>query len=372
MVLSHVVDAWTRDVDRARTGFYWATFFGGLAAPAFLFLAGLGTAFSGASQRRRGHTLDDTRRALVRRGLTIFALAFAFRLQAFILGLGRPIDLLRVDVLNVMGPALIAAALLWSVVDDDRGRVWLAVVATAALAFAAPLVRSVAWIEGLPAPLQWYLRPTPGHANFTLLPWAGFVTAGLGVGVAVAGARQEAAERRVQLVLAALAIGGAVVAYWASLQPSIYAPGRSTFWGPSPAFFGIRLGIVAAVLPLCWSLRRVMPAALGAVLATLGAASLFVYWVHVELVYGGPAILIKRQVPLELALVATLVVAWGMARLVPWARRWVAAPEGRPEPVRAARGEALVRPVRVDPPRGRAVRGGGVEWTRIANVRSCR
>ena len=26
--------------------------------------------------------------------------------------------------------------------------------------------------------------------------------------------------------------------------------------------------------------------------------------------------------------------AWGMARLVPWARRWVAAPAGRPEPIR--------------------------------------
>lgn len=334
MILAHVVDAWTSDADRDRTAFYWATFLGGLAAPGFLFLAGLGTAFSGASQRRRGRSLADVRRALVGRGLTIFGLAFAFRLQAFILGLGRPVDLLKVDVLNVMGVALIAAALLWGLADDDRRRVWIAVGVTAALAFAAPFVRSAAWIELLPAPVQWYLRPTPGHTNFTLLPWAGFVTAGLGVGVAVAGARRAADERRVQLVLAALAIGGTAFAVWASVQPSIYAPGRSTFWGPSPAFFAIRLGIVLALLPLCWSLRRVMPATLGAGLGTLGAASLFVYWVHVELVYGGPAILIKHRVPLELTLVATLVVAWGMARLVPWARRWAAAPEGRPEPVR--------------------------------------
>lgn len=334
MVLAHVVDAWTRDADRGRTSYYWTTFLGGLAAPGFLFLAGLGTALSGASQRRRGRPLGEVRRALVSRGLTIFGLAFAFRLQAFILGLGRPIDLLKVDVLNVMGLALILAALLWSLVDDDRSRVLIALVATTALAFVAPLVRTAGWIDELPAPLQWYLRPTPGHTNFTLLPWAAFVVAGLGVGVLVSGVRQESEERRLQLWLATLAVAGTAAAYWASLQPSIYPPGRSTFWGPSPTFFFIRLGIVVGLLPLCWSLRRLMPAGLGAALATLGAASLFVYWVHIELVYGGPAILLKRQLPFELALAATVLVAWGMARLVPWARRWVARPVGRPEPVR--------------------------------------
>lgn len=54
MVLAHVVDAWTREADRNRDTYYWATFVGGLAAPAFLFLAGLGTALSGASKRRAG------------------------------------------------------------------------------------------------------------------------------------------------------------------------------------------------------------------------------------------------------------------------------------------------------------------------------
>lgn len=334
MVLAHVVDAWTRDADRGRPSYYWVTFLGGLAAPAFLFLAGLGTALSGGSQRRRGVARADVRRALLWRGLTIFGLAFAFRLQAFILGLGRPIDLLKVDILNVMGLALLLAGWLWALTDDDRGRIGAAVAATAVLAFVAPLARTSPWLDLLPGPMQWYWRPTPGHTNFTLLPWAAFVTAGLGVGVAVDRAREPATERRLLISLAVLALGGAAVSYWASFQPTIYPPGRSVFWGPSPAFFGIRLGLVVALLPLCWSLRRRMPAALGATLSTLGAASLFVYWVHIELVYGGPAIVIQHALPFELALAATFMVAWAMARLVPWARRWVAAPSGRPEPVR--------------------------------------
>ena len=330
MVLAHVVDAWTRGADRDRTVFYWATFLGGLAAPAFLFLAGLGTALSGASKAARGASRAEVTRLLAWRGLTIFGLAFVFRLQAFVLGLGRPVDLLKVDILNVMGPSLVLAAALWGAGASAVPRVAAAATGTCVLAFGAPLVRAAAWIDALPAPLQWYLRPTPGHTNFTLLPWVGFVTAGLATGVALAAVRDEVAERRLHAALALLSLGGAIGAYWASLQPSIYAPGVSTFWGPSPAFFFLRLGIVSAFLPLCWMLRHVMPARAASLLATLGASSLFVYWVHVELVYGGVAILIKRHLPFELTLVGTAAVAYGMARLVPAAKAWVARRQERP------------------------------------------
>ncbi|MFN7978134.1 MAG: heparan-alpha-glucosaminide N-acetyltransferase domain-containing protein [Vicinamibacterales bacterium] len=330
MVLAHVVDAWTRGADRDRTAFYWATFFGGLAAPAFLFLAGLGSALSGASKLSRGGSRSEVTRLLVWRGVTIFGLAFAFRVQAFILGLGHPVDLLKVDILNVMGPSLVVAAIVWGLGAGPVTRVLMASMATMAVAFTSPLVRAASWIEALPAPMQWYLRPTPGHTNFTLLPWAAFVTAGLAVGVALAAVRSDAGEQRLQAALGALAVGGVAAAWWASFQPSIYAPGVSTFWGPSPTFFFIRLGIVTAFLPLCWLLRRAMPARVASLLATLGASSLFVYWVHVELVYGGIAILIKRHLPFELTLVATAVVAYGMARLVPVAKAWVARRDERP------------------------------------------
>lgn len=334
MVLAHVVDAWTRDPDRVRTGYYWATFIGGLAAPAFLFLAGVGSALSATGQRRRGVAPAAIARSLARRGLVIFGLAFVFRFQCFVLGLGHPIGLLKVDILNVMGPALMVGAGLWTLAARDAGRIVAAAVATVGLAFATPLVRVAAWIDAAPAPLQWYLRPTPGHTDFTLFPWTAFVTAGLAIGMAMTAARDRQREGLVHAALALLAVAGGAAAYWASLQPSIYPPGVSTFWGPSPAFFFLRLALVTALLPVCWAARGLMPAAIGHTLATLGAASLFVYWVHVELVYGGVAILIKRHVPFELTLVATLAGAYGLARLVPIARRWVAAPVGRPEPVR--------------------------------------
>jgi uncharacterized membrane protein len=334
MVLAHVADSWTRDADRDRTAFYWTMFVGGLASPAFLFLAGLGTALSGAAKQRAGATRLDATRALLRRGWIIFGLAFVFRAQALALGWGAPIDFLKVDILNVMGLALVVGAGLWGVAGTARGQVLVASAATVALAMAAPLIRTAAWIDRLPAPLQWYWRPTPAHTNFTLVPWAAFVFAGVAAGAALSSARSERAQRRLQATLAGLAIAVGVAAYWASFQPTIYPPGRATFWGASPAFFFLRLAIVIALLPLAWSVRRLLPAPLATALATIGAASLFAYWVHVELVYGGVAIPIKRRVPFELTLLATLAIAYGLTRLVPRARQWVADRDRPPVRVR--------------------------------------
>ena len=89
------------------------------------------------------------------------------------------------------------------------------------------------------------------------------------------------------------------------------------------------------MLPLAWSLRRLLPEALGGPLATLGAASLFAYWVHVELVYGGIALPIKHRLPVELTIVATVAVGYGLVRLVPWTRRWGGGP--RQPPIRVKR-----------------------------------
>jgi uncharacterized membrane protein len=41
MIEAHTFDAWTRAADRGRPIWFWVSFIGGLAAPMFLFLAGV-------------------------------------------------------------------------------------------------------------------------------------------------------------------------------------------------------------------------------------------------------------------------------------------------------------------------------------------
>ena len=59
----------------------------------------------------------------------------------------------------------------------------------------------------------------------------------------------------------------------------------------------------------------------GRVVTTLGRSSLFVYWIHVEMAYGGIAKPLKRALPLELSLVATVALFALLYAIVKWKNR---------------------------------------------------
>src|SRR3954466_11287477 len=111
MIEAHTIDAWTRLRDKPSAAYGYGTLLGGFAAPMFLWLAGLGVAMSMTRTLQRTGDRTEALRAASMRGAEIFLLAFLFRLQAFVVSPGsHPVALFRVDVLNVMGPAMVAAA----------------------------------------------------------------------------------------------------------------------------------------------------------------------------------------------------------------------------------------------------------------------
>src|SRR5207249_198965 len=124
---------------------------------------------------------------ICRRGLEIFVLAFLFRLQSFIVSPGaHPVSLFRVDILNIMGPAIVAAGLLWGVGASAGVRVLAYGIAATTMAMVTPVVRVSAAVDRLPTWMQWYIRPSADHTTFTAFPWAGFVFAGAALGVLMA------------------------------------------------------------------------------------------------------------------------------------------------------------------------------------------
>ena len=113
------------------------------------------------------------------RGWQVFGLAFLFRLQSYILSGGySALSLLKVDILNVMGPAIAMTAIAGGAVKTRRARAVVFAAATVAIAMLTPIVRTTPLLNWLPDPIEWYFRPFPGRTNFTLFPWAGFVFAG--------------------------------------------------------------------------------------------------------------------------------------------------------------------------------------------------
>ncbi|MBM3819524.1 MAG: DUF1624 domain-containing protein [Acidimicrobiia bacterium] len=319
MIEAHTLDSWTRVEDRGQSAYGWSMVLGGFGAPIFLFLAGVAIALAGGSRLRKGQTAADAAAALRRRGWEIVGLAFLFRLQSWLIS-GGPVErtILKVDILNIMGLSMLAAALLWAAGRTAWLRALLLTVAAVAVTMLTPIVRTTDLLAPLPDLIEAYLRPSPGRTTFTLFPWGGFLLAGAAVGLCIDAARTDRQERRLN---AAFAVIGAVIAaggYAASYLPPIYE--QTNFWTSSPTFFFLRLGILIALLPLAYA-WNLLPGR--SPLREFGLSSLFVYWIHVEMVYGVLTAPIHRRLPFAVSVLACVLFSVALFGLVKLKERLV-------------------------------------------------
>ena len=316
MIEAHVIDAWTRAADRLGAAYHGSIVLAGFAAPLFTFLAGLTAVLSAESKARRSDGATAAA-AVARRGWEIFGLAFLFRLQAMIVSLGRPSHLLKVDILNVMGPSIVASAAIWQMSRARAGRLAAFACATVAVAVLTPLARTTEWLAPLPDPIEWYLRPPAGRNWFSFFPWLAFPFAGAGVGLLIDATRDG---RRERLVMLGLALGGAamwVASYARSLTPGLFDDPAA--WVGSPTFFYLRLGTLLALVPAAWMAGRARW------LQEFGRSSLFVYWIHVEMVYGLVSYPLHLALPLLWSWIGLGLFTVFIYRIVLMKNRWVPA-----------------------------------------------
>jgi uncharacterized membrane protein len=284
MIEAHAVDAWTRTADRARPLYAWALVIGGMGAPLFLFLAGVAVVLAADARARRLDSRELAARSVRARGWRIFLYAYLFRLTCFVLSPGAPLSsLLKVDILNIMGPAIVGTAWIWERSRRAMPQAWLLAALTIGITMSTPIVRASSWLDPVPHVIQAYLRPSPGVSTFTLFPWAGFVTAGAVAGLLLVAAPNR--PGRTAWFWAAASVVLVAGGYGCSLLPTLYE--QSRFGTSSPTFFAIRVGVMSGALAAAylWNRRRRLLTTWSP-LRTLGASSLFVYWIHVELVYG--------------------------------------------------------------------------------------
>jgi uncharacterized membrane protein len=271
MVYIHVEHAFA-DPQRISPAFDTASnYFGGWAAPTFLFLAGLSAAWASAKTKAR---------TLASRGLDVWLWAMVFRLLEWLVGGSgaRAGDMLRVDVLNCIGVSLIlvagALALVQPLLVGHLRAIPLALIG-AAIFSATPFVRATPWLAHLPPQLAWYFAGPPQMAPFPLFGWSGFAFFGAALGLATL------STDRNRMLLRAAALGALVYAplfLLRSYSPAAVGFARSDF---NPYNMAERLALTTALFGLANALRP-----LHGWLALLGRHSLLVYCVHVDLCYG--------------------------------------------------------------------------------------
>jgi hypothetical protein len=217
----------------------------------------------------------------LKRARFLFILAVLFRLQGWIFAWRTsPLkDLLKVDILNVMGAT--AALLCLLALFGGRDRVRWAVAAGIAIAVLSP-VMSALNLSAIPAPVRDYL--VPSGDMFSIFPWGAFLAFGVGVGSMIPLVERGAWNRVMQwsaLLGLGLVFGGR---YFADLPFSIYA--HSDFWLNSPALVACKLGVALMLGAIAYLWCEYLAPGEWSWVRQLGTTSLLVYWVHVDLEYG--------------------------------------------------------------------------------------
>src|SRR5579864_9792310 len=114
MFQAHSYSSWLTP-EAQKTEFYrWSQAAATVPAPLFIFLAGVSSAMVTQRLREKGVARNAIARTAILRGAEIFGLGLLFRAQEFILGLPNSpwTDLLRVDVLNILGLSMMLMGLL--------------------------------------------------------------------------------------------------------------------------------------------------------------------------------------------------------------------------------------------------------------------
>jgi len=286
MMQTHAYDSWLTPEAKATAFFKWSRLVGGYPAPLFLFLAGLSLALLADALFRREAAARGVCRKLAARGLEVLGLAVLFRLWMFASGgFAKPVDLLRVDVLNCIGASMLVVGTLALAVPDRTRRTWRAMLTAAVIALLTPLAWDLPWPSWMPFWLSGYWSGRAFGSFFPLFPWAGFTAAGAAVGSILAGARERGLEGRAVAALALGAMAAFPVALLLDRLPAAYP--RYDFWWTSPNYFLIKVGILLLVLALAYAWSRAPWAAGISPVRQLGRTSLLVYWAHIEIVYGG-------------------------------------------------------------------------------------
>jgi uncharacterized membrane protein len=349
MFQTHCYDAWLGGEAR-NTGFLRASqLLGTIPAPIFLFLAGISFALVTDKLIRKNLSASAISRTMLRRGVEIFAFGLLFRLQEFLIAWGWApwSDLLRVDVLNIIGLSMILMALVcggilrvWNhkslqqvppmasdrtmpsevlYLDDPNhlpsgatstdnktsfSRFRFALVAVPVtlvglIALLTPLLYTTWRPTWLPWPLESYIDGchnlgSPQPWLFPLFPWAAFAFAGLAAGFILFSDQVRSNSPRIPAIFAAIGVAAIVLARQMD-HSSFQLYSTYDYWHTSPNFLMMRVGLLLVILFLSyawcrwgWATRGFSP------MIQLGQTSLLVYWVHIEFVYGRFSLMPKR------------------------------------------------------------------------------
>jgi len=265
-------------------------FIHGLSAPAFLFGSGLTFVISTRRRWKEYHHWAAPLSRRVNRLLLIALIGYAIHLPYFSIrkiivdGTGADyLQLFQCDVLHCIGIGLLVLhGLVFFFKTESRfyGMVLSTIVL---VCFLTPLVWDVNFLEYLPAPLAQWCNGMHG-SPFPLFPYVGFLFAGVVVSWEFLVAVESRREKRFMFWLAVVGGGLMAAGILFDLLPISLYP-HYNYWYTSPNYFLVRAGLLLMLTSGIWYATHGMAQERTDV-TLLGRESLFVYVLHLVVLYG--------------------------------------------------------------------------------------
>jgi uncharacterized membrane protein len=375
MIQLHTSHGWLRPDLRSGPAWNAAQFFGGLAAPGFLLLAGVSLGMQWSREGQASRLPAFVSGAV--RALQLIVLGYVLRLQmwsidsgamarpgtypaqlcllagyagayygfgelrvqlrralsillgaavVWSLGLTQVIwfephrvrGLLRVDVLQCIGASLvvlngIAAASAKRV--SLNARPWLLIAAAVVVGILTPWLR-----ERVPGPLPHalaaYLGQWPGSDTkpvFALFPLFPWLGfACVGAALGLLWSRAASHGTLERALIMTVAIGAWLALFTSEAWPPMFAFARDHAWLSAVVRLAYKVGLVLAMLGLALGLARPSARIVAAPVMALGRTSLLVYWVHLEFAFGAASRPIARKLDIGMWAIGTLALIGAM------------------------------------------------------------
>jgi uncharacterized membrane protein len=341
MFQTHCYDSWLGGSARQSRFFMYSQLGGTFPAPLFLFVAGISFALVTERLRQKNLPPGQIARTTILRSAEILGLGLLFRVQEFVISWGwaPKSDLLRVDILNTIGLSMMLMGVVCWMVNvwtrprahaaENVGETSLAspfalIIAASCAALLISLLTPLLWTtwrpHWLPWPVESYINGVhnlgkPQAWLFPIFPWTAFAFAGLAVGFFLQSAWMRAREVKGFAALGICGVGLVLFSRWLDRLPVKVYPVYD-YWHTSPEFFLIRLGMLMLILCGTYAWCRWGAGQWGfSPVIQLGQASLLVYWVHIEFVYGRVSILPKHAEGIAAASGGLAVIAGAMLAL---------------------------------------------------------
>jgi uncharacterized membrane protein len=290
MIQWHAFDSWLAPWAKSGQLWWWIRLMGGLPSRMFLLLVGVSAAIRFEGQLAKGANSATMRRLTARRGLEILVMAYLFRVQEHILAgfKGGWSMLWKVDILNVIAVSLLLIAAL-ATPRQGKPRYALALVSAAIFLGLGPLLGPLPFGPGWLTPLTSYIGGARPMAAFPIFPWGCWGLLGVVVGHLWIRLTRKYGQARVFLATGALGVlSTGTVMLVRAIDPFVIRYSSDLAQNMGPGAFFYRLGIIGLLAALAWVVTSLSGDRFS-VCKQFGRTSLLVYWIHVNLCYGGIA-----------------------------------------------------------------------------------